>query len=359
MFLKPEKSIEVGHVRRDLRVIPRMKYHQYLPDGKDTMRKICKIALQLLIVSLVAFSVVSTVSAATEMIAIDPPSPEIPNIIGLTPAMIDDIIEKTSTSESIAAVKKFDKISELQRIKLIFPNVTVDDVKLIDDTLGMLNNETRAKKSSSAGMAPRWGGSESTDPIVSGTHNDISKQAALSMGVSSSNAETVGRYALEPDEGLIPYVPSITHFLPTGASNYAETYANEAKNLLSQSQTFDGYRKLAHSLHYVQDLSVPFHTVAYQNFINHNNYENYVKDNWKSGVNYYAATMSDPYYYTVSDVSSSAENLGNSINPYLNRIDSIMLDDPSWGSNTELITMTKDCLMQGLRYSRGTVQYVV
>ena len=323
------------------------------------MRKTWKIALQVLILSLIVFSAGSTVSATTEMIAIDPPNPETPNIIGLTPAMIDDMIARTSTSESIAFAKKSSQISELQRIRDVFPNVTVDDVKLIDDTLGVLNNEMRSKKSASAGMTPKWGGSGSTDPIISGTHNDISRQAALSMGVSSSNAETVGRYALEPDEGLIPYVSSITHFLPTGAPGYAETYANEAKNLLSQSQTFEGPRKLAHSLHYIQDLSVPFHTIAYQNLINHQNYENYVEDNWKSGINYYSATMSDPYYYAVSDVSSSAENLGNYINPYVNRIDSIMLSNPSWGSNNELITMTKDCLMQELRYSRGTVQYVV
>ncbi len=329
------------------------------------MKSIWKFGLPVLIAFLVVLSAVPAVTATTELTAIDPPDPNTPNIIGLSKKTIDRLIERIDVSESFAAssAKKQNTLAELQRIKTIFPNVTLADVQLIDDTLATLNKEFRSKKypdesGSNGNNNPKWGGSGTSDPIISGTHNDLSRQAALSMGVSSSNAETVGRYALEPDEG-IPYISSIGHFLPTGAADYAESNANDAKNLLVQGQTFEGYRKLAHSLHFIQDLSVPFHTIAYQNFLNHLNYENYVFNDWTSGQNFYSSTMSDPYYYEVSDVSTSAENLGNYINAYVDRIDEIMLQDSAWQSNTELITMTKDCLTQAIRYSRGTVGYVV
>ena len=319
-------------------------------------KKIISTKSVLLVLLLAAAVMAVPVSATNGLITISEPidSGNI-HLGGINVGLIDDIIERTNSSAQLTSVEKEERMSELIRIKTIFPNVTEEDMILIRAAMSDIVEEIDQLNPT---ITPYWGGYDPSDGNSDGApHNDMAREACLSIGVSTQYANIAGLYAKEPDTwdfGL-----HTIHHYANEAPGLAQDYADEAKTLISQSQMDEGYRKLAHSLHMVSDMSMPYHTQL-NNLIRHTTYETYVNENWRGGEQYYQSMISDPYRYVVTDVEAAATNLANSVNPYLSTVDYIMgTNQNTWSTNTDLISITETCFREGIRYCRGTAYYVV
>ncbi|WP_338094063.1 hypothetical protein [Methanorbis furvi] len=302
------------------------------------------------------------VSATNELIAIPEPinSNEV-HLGGITVGIIDDIIERTNSSALLTPSEIDERVSALTQIKAVFPDVTENDVSLIRLAMSDILAEIDQSEAPDPGITPYWGGYDPGHGIIEGgPHNEFARDACLYAGASAENAIIAGIYGKEPDTWW-GGADCATHYSGTGAPGLAKTYANDAKNYLDQSNTFEGFRRLAHSIHMMSDMSQPYHTGSgIQNYIRHTRYEEYLNSNWSLNANYSNIMHNEPYYYAVTDVEISAYNLADYIYPYLSTVDYIMgTNENTWSSNTELISITSDCVREATRYCRGTAIYVL
>jgi hypothetical protein len=197
--------------------------------------------------------------------------------------------------------------------------------------------------------APKWIGCTNTG--CPAAHNDMAKVAGQKMGIGSTYSMILYNNAGVPDT----WSSSIDHFAISGAPNNVKYWANIARKAIRGGNPTDGYRNLAYAMHFMSDMSVPFHYApVYLN--QHVTYESYVDTNWASGRNYGNAINSNNYYYYISDPSASASNLASYSNQYQSYIVSAMANS-GWRTNSTLVSDTRDCLIQGERYDMGLIDY--
>jgi len=112
-------------------------------------------------------------------------------------------------------------------------------------------------------------------------------------------------------------------------------------------------------MHFMSDMSCPYHATVPIYLADHQAYETYVGNNWRSGKNYYSDPYNDGYYYQISDVSDSAGNPASTVNGYLSEITTIMNTYANWQNNPTLVQDTRTHLVAGERYHAGLINYVL
>lgn len=199
-------------------------------------------------------------------------------------------------------------------------------------------------------------------------HQDIIYIACTKWGVDSTHAN-IAKYASDdPDSWDSGFWQSYNHYYdPSIDFGYAamncDDFANDAKNYYDNVQLTSAYTNLGYSSHYISDLGNPMHTgleaSQYLNQWVHTYYESYVVDNWETGYNYKDIVDSATTYYVITDPEQSAENLATSSHADLNTLYSKVYYNPStFGSDSDVITITDNVLYKTAKYNLGLVKYV-
>jgi len=182
-------------------------------------------------------------------------------------------------------------------------------------------------------------------------HNDMARVAGEKMGLFSYYVNILYNYAGAPDCWAYSY----DHYATTGAPGNTKYYADLARLNIKNGNPEIGYRSLAYSMHFMTDMSMPFHYI-YAWWLQHQAYEDNIGANWMSGQAYINSIYSNNYYYYITDPSASAWNLARYSNQYQAYIVSAM-SKPGWQNDPTLVQDTKDCLVQGERYDMGLINY--
>jgi hypothetical protein len=205
-------------------------------------------------------------------------------------------------------------------------------------------------QSDSSTITPQWTGS-----CYSGwpyPHNDMANVSGQKMGLSQNYIAILYNNVGTPD----CWAYSIDHYALTGAPENTRDYATRARYFIKNGNPDLGYTYLAYSIHFMTDMSMPFHYI-YGWPSQHITYEDYTKANWKSGQMYFNAIQSNNYYYYITDPYASAYNLARYTNQYQSYLISAM-SKPGWQNDPTLVQYTRDCFVQGERYDMGLINYV-
>jgi len=298
----------------------------------------------LLAVMLVSVAVVPAVSASELMVLPEPENALTQQAIDCIYATLMDDVE---ASDIDADVKK----DLLQSLKEVRDNTLPDAEKsaILTEVGKILLTQ------GSGGVSPQWSGYIGGGPAP---HNDMARIAGQKMGLSSAACTILNETAADPDDwGDLSW----NHYFITGAPDQAEQYANIARDYLHDDDPSNddlGYTNLAYSLHFMTDMSQPFHYAPVY-LANHQAYESsYVHNNWTSGKDYRSDVELNWYYYYVTDVSDSAGNLASASNQYMDYIRRTMDQYSNWGDNPTLIQYTRNCFVDGAKYNMGLVDYV-
>lgn len=188
-------------------------------------------------------------------------------------------------------------------------------------------------------------------------HKDMAYDAGDKMGVSALNAVILYNHADDADL-FLPPLSSWDHYATTGAPLKAELYANWAIDNINGGDEAQGYKDLAYALHFMSDMSMPFHD-AYAYISQHTEYEGYVSGNWNTGYQYRSTMSSFQYYYQINDVSDSAAYLSSLAAGYKLYITGQVNNNPDWRDDSTLISDTRNCMEWASGYNRGLVKYVL
>jgi hypothetical protein len=181
----------------------------------------------------------------------------------------------------------------------------------------------------------------------------MARIAGEKMGLSGNYIDILYVKAGDPDSW---FGFSYNHYALTGGPENTRDYANLARSYIKNGNPGLGYENLAYSMHFMTDMSQPFH-YFYDGLLPHKTYEDYVDANWITGQTYISVVNGNNYYYYITDPYASAMNLARYSFQYKAYIISAM-DKAGWQTNPTLIQDTKDCLVQGERYDMGLVNYV-
>ena len=300
-------------------------------------------ALSLLMVLALIGAIFVPVVSATEAVVINEPENT------MTKQELDNIY-----ATLIADIKSCDIDTDLEK-KLVKSLNDIRNNKLSDtEKLNVLIEVSEILLSSNSDeVSTRWSGYTYGR---SAPHNDMAKIAGQKKGLSSAACNILYENAAIPDTWSYSY----NHYAVTGAPNEAENYANTARSYLNDGNPSNddiGYTNLAYSLHFMTDMSEPFH-YSVIDLSNHAEYETYTLDNWESGKDYLSDVELNWYYYYVTDVSDSASSLASASHQYLDYIRSTMDQYSNWGDDPTLIQYTRECFVYGAKYNIGLVDYV-
>lgn len=259
----------------------------------------------------------------------------------------NEIIKELNASTAIDAKQKAELIRELREIwngrSTLSESKKKEVLTQVSDIL---------LKSQTSIITPQWVGCTNTG--CPAAHNDMARVAGQKMGIASAYSTILYNNAGVPDTWGYSY----NHYAISGAPDQVASWANQARPLIrSGSNPSLGYTYLAYSMHFMSDMSQPFHTAPVY-LLKHAAYESYVDNNWNSGsIRYVDSINGNNYYYYITNPATSASNLASYSNQYQAYIVSAM-DSANWGTNPTLISDTRDCLVQGERYDMGLVNYV-
>lgn len=308
--------------------------------------KVFKWSIVLLALLLAAMVMVPMVGATVQQTAQKLAEPGQPAAEGKTLAYIhNETIVELSASMAINASQKAVLIKELQEI---WGGTSMMSDTKKNEILKQANDILLTSKTIT--MKPQWVGCTNTG--CHSAHNDMARVAGEKMGIASAYSTILYNNAGVPDSW-----GSADHYATTGAPSQAAYYANLARPLIrSGSNPSLGYTYLAYAMHYMSDMSVPFHYSPLF-LVKHGAYETYVDNNWNTGsIRYVDSINGNNYYYYITDPSTSATNLITYASGYEAYIVSAM-DTSTWGTDATLISDTRDCLVQGERYDMGLVNY--
>jgi hypothetical protein len=197
------------------------------------------------------------------------------------------------------------------------------------------------------------------------SHSDLARTAGVKMGIPSEYSQILYDNANTPDSWP-RYWGDHYWFVnsnpPYGdGPYYAKLFANAAKVNININP-MAGYTYAADSLHYMSDLSNPFHTSSsIIALFYHGSYETYVSDNWNSGHNFNRTiqNVDSAARIRIDDPEGDAKNLAAQTNQYLNYILYKMISNPTrWKNDARVISNTKNALTYGIRYDMGLVDYI-
>lgn len=211
-------------------------------------------------------------------------------------------------------------------------------------------------------------GMDRTDVIIfwnANSHSDLARTAGVKMGIPSEYSQILYDNANTPDTRPRYWGDHywfVNNFPPYGdGPYYTRLFANAAKDKITINP-IAGYTYAAYSLHYMSDLSNPFHTSSsIIALFYHGSYETYVSDNWNSGYNF-NQTIQDVNNTTrivITDPEINAKDLAARTNPYLNYLVYKMRSDPTgWKDDARVISYTRKALTYGIKYDMGLVDYI-
>jgi hypothetical protein len=190
-------------------------------------------------------------------------------------------------------------------------------------------------------------------------HQDMAKIAGQKMGLGSAECNELFDHADDPD-GWGTFC--IDHYALTGAPGEAERLADAARAKLSVGDWHGGFSFLAYAMHFMTDMTVPYHYV-YEGLLYHEPYESYVANNWAAaadfaGSGFKSDATSPTYYYVITDVSDATMDLAEYSHQYLSYINNQMAHNPSWKQDSNVIAYTRNCIREGTKYNWGLADYV-
>lgn len=192
------------------------------------------------------------------------------------------------------------------------------------------------------------------------SHSDLAGTAGVKMSVPNERITILSSEANTPDN-WIRYLGDHFWFVGgcfitcgTGPSK-TQQYANEAR-VTFNANPGDGYKKLAWSMHYMSDLSNPWHTTLLYGQGYHAAYEKYVEDNWNTGYNFNKTIQE--YYGQKESISQYPQDDAKALArfSYL-KLNYLVGRKGNWNDETS-IRYTKELLIKGLQYDMGLVDYV-
>ena len=316
------------------------------------LHKIGTFLLALLLAAMVMVPMVSASADTRQNVQqIDAPEMKYENFL----------VPENMQKEIIKGINKSD-ITDKEKESLIktLNEIWTDTSSLSDEEKEKVMIEVSSLLLSEGGYGVKWTGYYPWDPnwnhfTLADVHNDMARLAGVKMGISSTYSDILRNYASEPDTWA---GDQVFHYQISGAANEAEGRAVSAQNYIQNlNNPTEGYKQLSYAMHYMSDLSNPYH-YSPVSLINHGRYETNIGDNWHSGNNYYNSVNNDGYYYYITDVSDAANNLASVCNQYYSYIDSEVTNDPNgFGSDSTLISYTTTCLIHGERYDAGLVEW--
>lgn len=310
--------------------------------GKRMTKKFRTNALSVLLAVLIGSLVIIPIASASEVVITNEPD------YSLSEQEMDEIYDTM-----IADIRSSDIDTNLKN-KLTKSLREIKNDKLSDaDKLNTLIEVSEILLSSKSDeVTIMWSG---YIPYGHAPHNDMAKIAGQKMGLDSTACNILYENAAIPDTWSLSY----NHYAISGAPGQAEYYATLARNYLNDgnpSNDETGYLNLAYSLHFMTDMSQPFHYSPVY-LANHAAYETYTLDNWESGKDYSSDVELNWYYYYVTDVSDSASNLASVSYQYMNYIRTTMDQYSNWGDDPTLVQNTRQCFTYGAKYNMGLVDY--
>ena len=192
------------------------------------------------------------------------------------------------------------------------------------------------------------------------THRGVTSYAAYYGQHDTSDAKNywnvVRDYSTTPDTwGESPYYHGYNTFWSYGgAPDRCEHYAYIARScaLPEQKAQYLGY-----SLHYMEDVGNPYHTVFWTNLYaeKHDAYESWVDNNFWSGENYYVpayyGAIYSNSYASVSDPSDGVVSLAGISNGYISYVDT----EAEWQDNG---WATYNCVWYTSSYSAELIDWI-
>jgi len=215
-------------------------------------------------------------------------------------------------------------------------------------------------------ISPMWAGYPSFYH-ENGVHNVLAELAGQKRGWGSAQTRLLNMHSADPDTWGVPQM--VEHYLDgapffSNAPDKCSYYANEARtqmrsNLYSES----AWRCLSWSMHYMSDMSMPWHTqgaVDPVQLATHALYEQYVQDKFADpNYGFKAALVSAPNTgVVISDPASSARGLALYSSAMYPGLQALIVTNPSgWGEEPLVKSATQDLLKKGLSYNIGLVDY--
>jgi hypothetical protein len=317
-----------------------------------------KISVVLLALLLAAMAIVPCVSAVENPLSSDKnqeffqlpreAEPIQPPGIGVSDDEIREMIDVTI--KAIITSDLDEKIKD-QNVKRLSQFLTSDTpVNQVELQKVMIEMGPDCLDKISLSPTPKWAGF---------IHNDMAliagQKMAVTCSLSSSEITSLGNNAEVPDTW-----GSANHYKINGATANAESYANTARGYYQNGDTVNGALNLAYSLHFMTDMSMPFHWGP-SALPAHEQYEIYLSNHWTSGDSdeqYRNVVSGNNYYYTVTDVSDSADNLIAITNWYQPYLENQINTNPDWQADSTVRSYTRDSLLYGARFNMGLIDYV-
>ncbi len=184
--------------------------------------------------------------------------------------------------------------------------------------------DTEDKIDRSRFISPLW---VSTPGSGSGTHERISYQSAKALGLPEEYSKILRDHSGDPDKYDQGWDRIWKHgYCPVGAwgiggaPDACNKNVTDALNSFRDGSYTNGYRHLAHALHYLQDVGNPYHTTFDPLYYpNHVYYEDLVYDHWSDwnldSTVYYAQTK------TISNPKSAVISLAKYSYNWLTTLD--------------------------------------
>jgi len=263
----------------------------------------------------------------------------------------DEIREMIKTTIKAIKSSNLDKKIKDQNIKLL-SNYLINQSPINQEDLEktMISMRPDCLDKISLLPTPKWAGF---------IHNDMALIAGQKMAVTCSLSPS--EITLLENNAAVPDTwGSANHYKLYGATANAESYANIARGYYLSGDTVKGAVNMSYALHFMTDMSMPFHWGP-SALPAHEQYEIYLSNHWTSGDNdeYYQNVVSgNNYYYTVTDVSDSADNLIAITNWYQSYLENQINNNPNWQADSTVRSDTRDSLLYGARYNMGLIDYV-
>lgn len=134
---------------------------------------------------------------------------------------------------------------------------------------------------------------------------------------------------------------------------------------LGNQKTGDWY--VGYATHYIEDTCLLLHASdpSVSMLTSHFKFEDWIKNNWTSGHNFYAAIAADTYYYVVTSPKDSIQSAAYYSGYWTSDLGKTVWDNYSacgyptavGTGNATLVAKAKEMLIRAARYSRGTIKY--